>query len=100
MLPRARLSGTGWAGLGFSLEATLAEVNVIEETLTLLEDSFAVYVAWKRLVVQHQVRGVKVHDARLVAAMNAHGVQRILTFNTGDFSRFPIEAIHPAAMVG
>lgn len=100
MLPRARLSGTGWAGLGFSLEATLAEVNVIEETLTLLEDSVAVYVARKRLVVQHQVRGVKVHDARLVAAMNVHGVGQILTFNTGDFARFGVATIHPTATVG
>jgi predicted nucleic acid-binding protein len=66
----------------------------------MLEDSVAVYVAWKRLVVQHQVRGVKVHDARLVAVMKVHGVGRILTFNTGDFARFGVETVYPAATVG
>jgi predicted nucleic acid-binding protein len=39
-----------------------------------------------------------VHDARLVALMNVHGVRQILTFNTGDFVRFEIEALHPSAV--
>jgi antitoxin ParD1/3/4 len=34
--------------------------------------------------------GVKVHDARLVAMMNIHGIRRILTFNTDDFLRFSV----------
>jgi predicted nucleic acid-binding protein len=47
--------------------------------------------------VDHRVSGAQVHDARLVAAMRVHGVKRILTFNTRDFTRFTgIEAIHPA----
>jgi predicted nucleic acid-binding protein len=36
----------------------------------------------------------------LVAAMKAHGIARILTFNTQDFTRYRdanIEAMHPAA---
>jgi len=40
-----------------------------------------------------------VHDARLVAMMNVHGVRRILTFNTSDFARFEIEALHPSAVL-
>jgi len=43
------------------------------------------------------VSGKKVHDARLVATMNVHHVSRILTFNTGDFSRYPgLTAIDPS----
>ncbi|MFO1025242.1 MAG: type II toxin-antitoxin system VapC family toxin [Acetobacteraceae bacterium] len=87
-------------GLGLSVAMTLHKVHEIEEMLTLLEDIAAIYDDWKRLVVQHQVRGAKVHDTRLVAAMNVHGVRRILTFNTGDFARFPVEVIHPAALAG
>ena len=34
--------------------------------------------------------------ARVVAAMNVHGVHRILTFNTGDFARFGIEVLLPS----
>lgn len=54
---------------------------------------------WRRLVVQHNVPGVKVHDARLVAAMNVHNVPRILTFNAGDFLRYGIEVIEPQSLV-
>ena len=31
---------------------------------------------------------IEAHDAALVAAMQAHGLGQILTFNTGDFRRF------------
>ena len=40
--------------------------------------------------MRHGVVGSKVHDARLVAAMNVHGVRRILTFNTDDFTRYGV----------
>src|SRR5580704_1093894 len=68
-------------GLGFSVELTLGEVEKIERFLTILPDSPAVYAEWKRLIVKHAVLGAKVHDAKLVAAMNLHGIRRILTFN-------------------
>jgi len=34
------------------------------------------------------VEGVQVHDARLVAAMMAHEIPQILTFNYKDFKRY------------
>jgi predicted nucleic acid-binding protein len=83
-------------GLGLSVELVAREIEDIERVMTLLPDTPAIYVEWKRLVAAHEVRGVKVHDARLVAAMNAHGVRRILTFNVDDFTRFNVAAIHPA----
>jgi predicted nucleic acid-binding protein len=43
--------------------------------------------------------GVKVHDAKLVAMMNVHGVRRILTFNTDDFLRYGVEAVHPSSLL-
>ena len=66
--------------------------------LTLLRDSPATYTEWKRLVIKHSVVGVKVHDTRLVAAMNVHGVGRILTFNVDDFARYGIEVLHPSSV--
>lgn len=49
-------------------------------------------------VVVHEVRGVKVHDARIAAAMRAYGVSHILTFNGADFRRYPgIVAVAPTA---
>lgn len=54
---------------------------------------------WKRLVVQRSVLGGKVHDAKLVAMMNVHDIRRILTFNTQDFARYDIDAIHPVTLL-
>ena len=69
-------------GLGFTPILALAEIVKIERLVTLLPDAPAIYNEWKRLVIQHGVVGSKVHDARLVAAVNVNGVQRILTFST------------------
>jgi len=83
-------------GLGFSIPSTLAEVEKIEALLTLLPDTPAVYAEWKRIVVEHGVSGVKVHDARLIATMKTHGVSRLLTFDVDDFTRYTgIEVMHP-----
>ncbi|MDQ0471879.1 type II toxin-antitoxin system VapC family toxin [Labrys wisconsinensis] len=86
-------------GLGLSTVLTLAEVTKIEQALILLPDLPTAYAEWKRLVAAHGVIGAKVHDARLVATMIVHGVDRILTFNTGDFARFPVSAVHPASIL-
>jgi predicted nucleic acid-binding protein len=86
-------------GLGFSVSAAAVEVGKIEQVLMLLPDVAAIYGEWKRLVVRHGVLGSKVHDARLVAAMNVHGVRRILTFNVDDFARYQVEVLYPPALV-
>jgi len=40
--------------------------------------------------------GVKVHDARIVAAMLVHGITHVLTLDEHDFVRYPgITAVHP-----
>jgi predicted nucleic acid-binding protein len=83
-------------GLDFSPTATLAEVNKIERVLTMLPDSPLAYEEWKRLVLQHGITGVRVHDARLVALMNVHRVRRILTFDGDDFTAYGVEVIQPA----
>ena len=86
-------------GLGFSVGLALGELSKIERFLTILPDSPAVYGEWKRLVPRHSVLGTKVHDARLVATMNIYSIRRILTFNTDDFSRYDIEAVHPSTLL-
>lgn len=86
-------------GLGFAVALAAAEVAKIEQALILLPDFPAAYAEWKRLVLAHSVMGTKVHDARLVAAMNVHGVRRILTFNINDFKRYDIEVLHPATVL-
>jgi predicted nucleic acid-binding protein len=84
---------------GYGLSPSEADIRArkIEAKFWLLPDNLAVHLEWRRLLVDYRVSGVQVHDARIAAAMQVHGVKRILTFNTRDFARFTgIEAIHPA----
>ena len=83
-------------GYGLSPEEVDRSAISVESRLRFLPDSATVHQEWRRLLVLYRVSGVQVHDARLVAAMHVHNVNRILTFNTKDFARFTdIEAIHP-----
>jgi predicted nucleic acid-binding protein len=83
-------------GFGLTVAETDRRARVIEHLLTLLPDSPAMHVEWRRLVMAHAVSGVPVYDARLVAAMRVHGVTNLLTLNIDDFTRYPgITAVHP-----
>jgi predicted nucleic acid-binding protein len=85
-------------GLGLPHAQVEAEVRAIEELFPVLEDGLPVYREWRRLVLVHQVSGVQVHDAYIAAAMRVHGVPNLLTFNTGDFARYGLNAVDPAAL--
>jgi predicted nucleic acid-binding protein len=83
-------------GFGLSVTETDRRTRVIERLFTLLPDRPSVHARWRRLVVAHAVSGVQVHDARLVAWMQAHALTKVLSFNAGDFRRYPgISAVHP-----
>jgi hypothetical protein len=69
-------------------------VRLIERRFTLLPDSLAVHLEWRRLLTQHSICGVQVHDTRLVAAMHVHSVSDLITLNGADFIRFPQITIH------
>jgi predicted nucleic acid-binding protein len=87
-------------GQGLTPEAANRGLNLFEQEMSLLPDNLQVFVEWRRLVFQHQVRGIQVHDAKLAASMIVHGVRQILTFNTADFARFTeVEAVHPASLL-
>ena len=87
-------------GLGLSHEEVLQEVGNIEKLLTLLPDVAAIYAAWKQIVRDHRVRGVRVYVARLVAVMNVYAVESLLTFNAADFKRYSnINALHPSSIL-
>ncbi len=75
-------------GMGFTADEAREELTRLEAFFTVLPETADVYAQWKRLVAAHDVKGVKAHDARLVAAMNIHGVTRLMTFNAQDFSRY------------
>jgi len=86
-------------GLGLGITDAEREVQVVEAGMSLLADSQEVYREWRKIVVQYNISGVQVHDARLAAAMYVHSVGNILTLNVADFSRFAgLSAIHPGTI--
>jgi predicted nucleic acid-binding protein len=86
-------------GLGLSVADAELEVRAIEAGMSFLADSEAVYREWRRIVAQHGVVGVHVHDARLAAAMYVHNVKQLLTLNVQDFIRFAgLMPIHPSGI--
>ncbi len=82
-------------GFGQAPLETVPLLQELEQLFPLLPDSANVYPVWRQLVVDYEVLGAKVHDARLVAAMIFHGVKHILTFDTADFTRYASEGIVP-----
>jgi predicted nucleic acid-binding protein len=87
----------GENGLGMTPSDAAAELSRIKSMFLFLPETPAIYPAWEALVLKHAVSGKPSHDARLVAAMQVHGLTAVLTFDKTDFARFPgIQVIHPA----
>jgi predicted nucleic acid-binding protein len=87
-------------GLGMPPAAVALELARLKSMFILLPDIPAIYPLWESLVIQHRVIGKPAHDARLVAAMQAHGLTAILTFDQSGFSRYPgIEIVQPPAVL-
>ena len=87
-------------GFGLTPAQTDERARMIESRFSLLPDHERIFAEWRRLVIQYEVAGAKVHDARLVAAMLVHGVSNILTLNDRDFGRYAgISSVHPRSVV-
>ena len=87
-------------GLGWSTQRAAMEVTQLLDTFPLLVDGSDILTHWLTLVMVHDIKGKKVHDARLVAVMQTHGVTHLLTFNTDDFTGYPhITLLHPKDIV-
>ncbi|MEX0715548.1 MAG: PIN domain-containing protein [Planctomycetaceae bacterium] len=74
-------------GLGASAGEAEAHSRAFEARFPLLDETSAIYPAWKSLVEGLGVIGKQVHDARLVAVCHVHSVTHLLTFNTAHFNR-------------
>jgi predicted nucleic acid-binding protein len=75
-------------GFGWDTQRTQREVEDIRQRFAFLPESGRIFEIWLQVVASSCVSGKRAHDARLVAVMVAHSVDRILTFNTADFSGF------------
>lgn len=89
------VNGLGWT-------ASYAE-DVITQLLNrflLLEDRSEIFTLWQQLVSTQNIVGKRAHDARIAAAMLAHGIAHLLTFNVQDFIQVPgIRATAPHSII-
>jgi predicted nucleic acid-binding protein len=87
-------------GFGLSVADADRRLRLVERLFPVVADSAAAYHVWRGLLVTHGVQGVQVHDARLVALMQVHGITHVLTLNGSDFSRFPgVVPLEPAGVI-
>jgi predicted nucleic acid-binding protein len=84
-------------GLGLPTARVATELMSLRRLFRLLPSTPEVLEAWQRIVVTHEILGKQTHDAHLVALMQVHSVQSVLTFNVSHFTRFPnITVLNPA----
>jgi predicted nucleic acid-binding protein len=82
----------------------LQSVRQFESSFLIADEDSAVTTCLIDLIQSRVIRGKQVHDANIVATMLRHGVQWLLTHNTGDFIRYKqeikilplLDQIHPA----
>src|SRR4051812_30023561 len=79
------------SGRSFTVDEGLGALERWRAGCSLLEETDAALVEWRRLVRKHQVRGKQIHDCNIVAVMLAHGVRRLATRNERDFARYADE---------
>ena len=75
-------------GYGQSAGSAARHVEFLLRFGQVLTESNASFSEWKRLVTNHSVQGVSVHDARIVAVMASSGVSHVVTLNPADFRRY------------
>ncbi|MBI4493415.1 MAG: type II toxin-antitoxin system VapC family toxin [Chloroflexi bacterium] len=66
----------------------IADVRRFQSRFLVAEDNREVTERLLALLERIRVGGKHVHDANIVATMQAHGIRRLLTNNPADFARF------------
>jgi predicted nucleic acid-binding protein len=87
-------------GLGFATDVADADVSSFKRIFSVLRDERGILEPWHEIVREGGVTGKQAHDARLVAAMQRHGLTHLLTFNISDFRRYAgIELLDPHLLI-
>lgn len=86
----------GRNGLGMTPAQAGQWLRFFQRRFTLLPDREDLSGLWQALVEAHRITGFRAHDARLVAAMQSYGINRLLTFNAAHFRDLPVTIVDPA----
>jgi predicted nucleic acid-binding protein len=78
------------------LDEAIADAKRFLQIFYIAEDGLHVTDQLLALLTRFPTSGRQVHDANIVATMMVSGIERLLTFNTGDFARFrPLITLEP-----
>ena len=75
-------------GLGLSPRVAVGNADAIVDRCTILDENREVAARLRQLARTAACAGKQIHDANIVATMQAHGVTRLLTGNVADFGRY------------
>jgi predicted nucleic acid-binding protein len=68
--------------------AALSNIEKFVEAFTVLDENRATVAKLQTIVDKSDVGGKQIHDANIVAVMQAHGVKRLVTHNLDDFRAY------------
>lgn len=63
-------------GIGLTPTAAIGNIEELLTLFRLMRDERSIFGRWMELVEQHGVKGKQAHDARIVAAMQRHGIDQ------------------------
>jgi predicted nucleic acid-binding protein len=75
-------------GLGLSPNDTIHNIDEFRNRFLFFPETEEVSNELRVLIIKYRLSGARTHDANVVATMSAHGVSKLVTDNTGDFSAF------------
>ena len=82
-------------GFGWMPETASKHLAGVRRMFRMLDDGAGVFERWLHLVETCSIRGKRAHDARLVAFMQQHGIEQILTLNPKDFAGLDVKIVQP-----
>lgn len=81
----------------FTVDEALIELESILLSMSLLDENNQSFQCLLELISRYEVKGKKIHDTNIVALMITHGIKRLMTYNTKDFTRFDEVFLEPIA---
>ena len=72
-------------GLGWPVADARRAIDGFRREFDVLHDPPEVLDLWLDIVVAHDLKGKRIHDAHLLATMKANSVSQMLTCNAADF---------------
>lgn len=75
-------------GFGMSSGDAVHNLKEFQKKIIIYDERRSTADLLQHMVVRHQLKGKRIHDANIVATMKTHGIKILLTQNKADFNCF------------